>query len=113
MSCYENRSYCDRLTYPLVFKKIDSATRQGLPNAAIEIYVNGCLLASQQSDENGAVIFPMLLPSCYTMLEVAAPQGYLPNHAQYHVVVTNRGDIFINESAAYGFTIENTQEEIQ
>jgi uncharacterized surface anchored protein len=79
--------------------KVDSVTLAPLPNARFKVeLVGGGFEDEYVTDENGEIDLGALEPGAYTVTELAAPDGYLPDNA-VRTVQINAG-----ENAQFVFT---------
>ena len=99
--------YSDAIA-PFTFTKIDAATGLPLAGATFQLTSGGSVFTAT-SNAAGIVNFgPLALNSTYTLQEIEAPDGYLPNSSTYTVAVSSDGVTTIDGQPIVGYTISNT-----
>ena len=73
----------------LTIYKCDEGNHRSLPYAMFEVYKNGQLITTVETNENGLAYVPGVTTGYYTVKETAAPAGYVLDGTEHSVYVNN------------------------
>jgi|GEM_PF-1155019 len=91
----------------LTFRKVDTNTQQGLPDAEFALYQDDNLCRTARSDSTGLVTFRCLAPGFYILREFSPPPGYAANSTRWSICVSGPGRVYVNGCRCDHFIICN------
>lgn len=98
--------FCREIT--LTVNKISSVSGAGIPGAVFQLTSCNCHVRTGTTGQNGSLALPLLPCNTYTLTEVSAPPGYMPESRVYNINVDACGNIFVDGVFTTRLDISNT-----